>query len=259
MKDYNRNLLVVQAHPDDAEAWCGGTIKLLKDAGFKISIATMTAGGMGGMNGNEQETIRLRKKEAAAAASIVGADYYCLDQRDGYVFDNEEVRIKMVDLIRKVEAGVIITHIANDYHPDHRAASAICDAAAIISSLPNVPSEEKPLDVTPLLYHSAPMSLSDPLGFPIPAPHFFVDISTVIETKLKMLGCHESQMQLMKHMHKIDDFFGEMKKFSAELGHMVSVDYAECFWQHLGGGYQKDPLLQTVLQSNIRTPDVTGS
>lgn len=251
MTDFNKNILVVQAHPDDAEAWCGGTIKLLKDAGYNISIATMTAGGMGGMNGDEQETIRIRKEEAKKAADVVDADYYCLDQRDGYVFDNEEIRIKMVGLIRKVKAGVVITHISNDYHPDHRATSAICDAAAIISSLPNVPSEEEPLAVTPLLYHSAPMSLSDPLGFPIPAPHFFVDISSVIDTKLEMLGCHVSQMNLMKHMHKIDDFFGEMKKFSAELGLSVGVEYAECFWQHLGGGYQKDPLLQDVLKSKI--------
>ena len=78
-------------------------------------------------------------------------DYYCLDQRDGYVFDSEEIRIKMVDVIRKTKAGVIITHLPNDYHSDHRTTSVICDAAAMISSLPNVPSKEEPLPLTPLL------------------------------------------------------------------------------------------------------------
>ncbi len=248
---FNKHILVVQAHPDDAEAWCGGTIRLLKEKGFSISICTMTAGGMGGMSGDEAQTIAMRKKEAASAAALVDADYYCLDQRDGYVFDSEEIRIKMVDVIRKTKAGVIITHLPNDYHSDHRTTSVICDAAAMISSLPNVPSKEEPLPVTPLLYHSAPMSLSDPLGFPLPSPHFFVDISSVIEGKLEMLGCHESQKDLMKHMHKIDDFFGEMKKFSAELGEMVGVDYAECFWQHLGGGYQKDSLIQDSIREHI--------
>ena len=169
-----------------------------------------------------------------------------------FVFDNTEVRIKLVDIIRKSEAGIIITHLMNDYHADHRATSVICDAAAMISSLPNVPSKEKALPITPLLYHSAPMSLSDPLGEPLAAPHFFVDISTVIDMKLKMLGCHESQKLLMKHMHNIDDFFGEMKKFSRELGLMAGVEYAECFWQHLGGGFQKDPLIQESLKDYIR-------
>ncbi len=49
-------------------------------------------------------------------------------------------------------------------------------------------------------------------------------------------------------MHKIDDFFGEMKKFSRELGQSVGVEYAECFWQHLGGGFQKEPLIQDSLK-----------
>ncbi|QEN07638.1 hypothetical protein EXM22_06410 [Oceanispirochaeta crateris] len=252
MTEFKKNILVVQAHPDDAEAWCAGTLALLKEAGFKISIVTMTAGGLGGMNGDEEETTRIRKEEAHNAAALLEADYYCLDQRDGFVFDNAEVRIRLVDIIRKTEAGIVITHLLNDYHTDHRATGTICDAAAMISSLPNVPSKEKPLPITPLLYHSAPMSLSDPLGFPIAAPHFYVDISSTIDKKLEMLGCHESQKLLMKHMHKIDDFFGEMRKFSRELGEKSGVEYAECFWQHLGGGFQKDPFIQETLKDYIR-------
>ena len=47
-------------------------------------------------------------------------------------------------------------------------------------------------------------------------------------------------------------FFGEMKKFNAELGTMVNCEYAECYWQHLGGGFQKDPLLQQELSDRIK-------
>ena len=251
MERFKKNVLVVQAHPDDAESWSGGTLKLLKDAGFTITIATMTAGGMGGMSGSEEETVALRKEEARHAASLLGAEYYCLDGRDGFLYDTEELRLKLVALMRRVEAGVLITHMANDYHSDHRTASAICNAAAMISSLPNVPVDEKPLEITPLLYYSAPMNMCGPVGDPVAPPHFYVDISSTIDTKLEMLGRHESQKQLMKHMHKIDDFFGEMKKFSAELGREVGCDYAECYWQHLGGGFQKNPLLQTVLKDYL--------
>ena len=86
MADFKKNVLVVQAHPDDAEAWCSGTLALLKKAGYKISIVTMTAGGMGGMSGNEDETILIRKEEARKAAALLEADYHCLDQRDGFCF-----------------------------------------------------------------------------------------------------------------------------------------------------------------------------
>jgi hypothetical protein len=80
-----------------------------------------------------------------------------------------------------------------------------------------------------------------------------VDVSgRPIERKLAMLSHHESQIEVMRRMHKIDDFFGEMKKFNAELGTMIGVEHAECYWQHLGGGYQKDPLLQEELGDRIR-------
>ena len=49
----------------------------------------------------------------------------------------------------------------------------------------------------------------------------------------------------------MDDFFGKMKVENRELGAMVGVEYAECYWQHLGGGFQKDPLFQTVLSKQL--------
>jgi len=46
---FNKCVVSVHAHPDDTEAWCAGTLKLLSDQGYKIVIVTMTAGGMGGI------------------------------------------------------------------------------------------------------------------------------------------------------------------------------------------------------------------
>ncbi|MCK5157492.1 MAG: PIG-L family deacetylase [Spirochaetales bacterium] len=250
---FNKSILVIQAHPDDTEAWCSGTLKLLHDRGYKITIATMTAGGMGGVQSTEDITIEVRKEEAARAAALLDADYVCLDQRDGFLFDSTDIRLDVVKLIRVVEAGIVLTHHPLDYHADHRATAAITDAAAMISSLPNVPIDEVPVPVTPLLYHTTPMSLTDPLGVPLSPPQFFIDITSVIEIKMEMLAFHVSQIELMKHMHKIDDFFGEMKKYNMELGQMVGVPFAECFWQHLGGGYQKNPLIQEELASYIKT------
>jgi N-acetylglucosamine malate deacetylase 1 len=250
--DFNKSILIVQAHPDDTEAWCSGTLKLLKDKGYSMTIATMTAGGMGGMNSNEEETTRIRKEEAKKAAAVLDAEYVCLDQRDGFLFDSPALRMKILSLIRRVRAGIVMTHLPTDYHADHRATAVITDAAAMISSLPNAPVQEEPLAVTPLLYHTAPMTLTDPIGSPIAPPHFFVDVTTTMESKMKMLSYHVSQQELMKHMHKMDDFFGEMEKYNIALGKMAGVPYAECFWQHLGGGYQKEPQIQKELKEYIR-------
>ena len=83
--EFNKIALSLHAHPDDAEAWNAGVLKLLKDRGYKIIIATITAGQMGGCDMNMQETARVREKEAKNAASVLDAEYYCLGGEDGFL------------------------------------------------------------------------------------------------------------------------------------------------------------------------------
>jgi LmbE family N-acetylglucosaminyl deacetylase len=246
-KEFSKVVLSINAHPDDAEAWNAGTLKLLKDKGYKIVIATMTGGDLGGCNMNMEETAKVRFEEAKKAAAVLDAEYYTLGGIDGFLFDSKEMRLKVISLIRKVNAGIIFTHLPTDYHADHRTTANIVEAAAMVASLDTLPVPEKPVSITPLLYHSSPLTLSDPLGSQITPPHFFVDVTSVIETKKEMLGCHISQIDLMKHMHKIDDFFGFVAEGNRNYGKMVGVEYAEVYWQHLGGGFQKDPQVQNDL------------
>ena len=89
-----KTIVVIQAHPDDAEIFCSGTLALLTQAGHNIVIITMTSGNMGGIGMDPEKTGQTRKKEAANAASAIGARYACLEQPDGYVFDSPEIRIK---------------------------------------------------------------------------------------------------------------------------------------------------------------------
>lgn len=262
MSRHPKNLLIIQAHPDDAEAWCAGTLALLADKGWNITIATMTAGGMGSYSMNERETVSVRQKEAAAAAGAIGADYYCFNRRDGYLFDNEAIRIEVVTLIRRVKAGVVITHPPFDYHNDHRITHDIVDAATMVVTLPNIPSDEDSLPLTPVFYHEMPMNLTDFLGNPVPEPHFFMDISgEPMKKKMEMLTHHKSQQDLMRQMMGMEDFFGEMKRFNAELGDMIGVEHAECYWQHLGGGFPRESIIQDELSEYIhhrKKQDITG-
>jgi N-acetylglucosamine malate deacetylase 1 len=246
-KRFNKVALSINAHPDDAEAWNAGVLKLLKDKGYKIVIATMTGGDLGGCNMNMEETARVRYEEAKKAAAVLDAEYYTLGGIDGFLYDTMEMRLKVISLIRQVKAGVIFTHLPNDYHSDHRTTANIVEAAAMVSSLDTVPVSEKSVEITPLLYHSSPLSLSDPLGSQIIPPQFYVDVTSVIEIKKKMLGYHLSQVDLMKHMHKMDDFFGFVLEGNRNYGKMAGVEYAEVYWQHLGGGFQKEKQVQNDL------------
>ena len=58
MSTGNKTILSIHAHPDDTEAFCAGTLVLLKEKGFKIVIATMTPGGMGGVSQDEEGCYR---------------------------------------------------------------------------------------------------------------------------------------------------------------------------------------------------------
>jgi LmbE family N-acetylglucosaminyl deacetylase len=249
---FNKVVVSIQAHPDDSEAWNAGTLKLLKDKGYKIVIATMTAGGMGGIGSDEETTINIRREEAARAAAVLDAEYHCFEGRDGYLFDTPELRMKVTSFLRRVNAGIVMTHLPMDYHPDHRVCCNIVEAATIVASLPNVPVEERELDVTPLLYHTAPMTLTDPIGAPITSPQFFVDVSGVMDTKREMLQHHHSQKELMRVMHKMDNFFEVVYQGNKDYGAMVGVEYAEVFWQHLGGGFQRDTQVQEDLRDFVR-------
>ena len=251
MNDFNKSVLAVHAHPDDTEAFCAGTLKLLKDKGYRITIATMTGGGMGSFSTDEQATVERRVQEAEKAAAVIGAEYYCLGGRDGFLFDSTEMRVAAVDLIRRVEAGVIMTHLPDDYHSDHRSTSNIVEIATMLATLPNVPCSEPALKNPPLLYHTAPLGFSDQLGRQA-VPQFGIDISSVIDTKMEMLSCHESQVELMLRQQGMDNFFEEMKQYNRSLGEHCGCEYAEIFWQHLGGGVLKDCLLQDELKDYIK-------
>lgn len=252
MSRFSTKVLAIHAHPDDTEIFCSGTLRLLQDQGYSVTIATMTAGGMGGIGSTEGETITTREGEAQKAAEQLNADYVCLGGRDGFLYDTEDLRLRTLNLIRREEAGVLMTHLPFDYHADHRTTANIVEVAAMLSTLPNAPVDSAPLAITPLLYHTAPLGSTDPLGEAITPPHFYVDVGPVIDAKMAMLAQHESQMELMRVMHKMDDFFGECKKASEAWGAECGCTYAEAFWQHRGGGFQKDPVLQEILASHLR-------
>ena len=83
-------VLSVLAHPDDAEFLCAGTlIRLLREHGWEVHIASMTAGDCGSAEYSAEEISRIRREEGARAAAIVGAHYHCLEEPDLRVLYNE--------------------------------------------------------------------------------------------------------------------------------------------------------------------------
>ena len=113
-------LLAAMAHPDDAEILIGGTLFHLKSLGWEIGIMTMTMGDCGSATHSSEEISRIRYAEAKAAADYLGAWYGCAGMMDVEIFANAENLRRVVELMRRFEPDLVITHSPVDYMVNQR-------------------------------------------------------------------------------------------------------------------------------------------
>ena len=112
-------LLAAFAHPDDAEILAGGTLFHLKSLGWEVEILTLANGDCGSAVHEKGAITRLRAAEARAAAECLGASYACAGMHDLDVYANAENLRIVVELMRKFDPDVVITHSLVDYMLDH--------------------------------------------------------------------------------------------------------------------------------------------
>ncbi len=243
-------VLALMAHPDDIEFQCAGTLCRLKDLGWEVHLATCTHGDCGSTTLAPEEIAAIRTREAEAAAATLGATYHCLDLLDVFVFLNEQTLKLAIELLRRVQPTLLITHSPQDYMLDHEQASVICRDAAFCAPIKNaltgVPNPAPPLDHIPHLYYADPLEGKDLLGNRI-TPTCTIDISTTIERKAAMLACHASQREWLLRHHGVDEYLNSMREWSGKRGAEVGVAFAEGFRQHLGHAYPQDDLLVAEL------------
>jgi LmbE family N-acetylglucosaminyl deacetylase len=196
----HQKILVVLAHPDDPEFFCGGTLSIWAKEGHEINYCLLT---MGDKGINEQfkgsENIKqLRIDEQQNAAKVIGANQIIfLDNEDGYLTPNLELRKDVARVIRKVRPDIVVTcdptnyYIRDSYinHPDHRAAGqvvidAVFPAAQNELFFPDLVENEKLLP-----HHVKEVWISLPKE-----PNVFIDITGTWENKINALMKHASQI-----------------------------------------------------------------
>ena len=240
-------VLSLLAHPDDAEILCAGTLlRLKREHGWDVHIATMTAGDCGSHEHTSDEISRIRREEGHKAAAFMGAAYHCLEELDLRVFYSERTLEKAVRLMRETRSDVILTHSPADYMLDHEMTSKIGRAAAFAAAVPNYAPDLPPLPHIPHVYYCDPIEGKDALGNPIP-PGFAIDISHVIDDKARMLELHASQRDWLFKHHGIDHYVDSMRDWGKKVGELLGVASAEGFRQHLGHSYPQENLLLRLL------------
>jgi bacillithiol biosynthesis deacetylase BshB1 len=176
------DILAIFAHPDDVELAVGGTLLKLKSLGYMTGALDVTQGEMG-----TRGTTEGRAKEATAAAKILKLDIReNLGLPDGHVFADDESRIKLVRVLRRLKPKVLFTHQENDPHPDHNHIVQLVRESARLASMFRYDEETGGEKIQPPIVAHNIFSLRV-------IPSFIVDISDFLEEKMAAIRAHSSQ------------------------------------------------------------------
>ena len=183
-------ILVIGAHPDDADIDTGGTAALWASMGHQVKFLSLTNGDAGHQSMGGGALAKRRRGEAQESARRLGiAEYEVLDNHDGELVPSLDVRLQVIRRIRQWKADVVILPRPNDYHPDHRNTGLVVQDAAYMVIVPNVASDTPPLEKNPVFLYS-----HDHFQTPTPfIPEIAVNIDPVFERKIDGLDAHVSQ------------------------------------------------------------------
>lgn len=163
-----KKVLVIGAHPDDAETCCGGTMLLMRQAGYEVVSVYLTRG----------KAAEIRTQEAINACKLMDARPVFMTQKDGSTEVNAERYKEMYDIIEQENPDMVFTHWPVDLHRDH----GVC-ANLVIETW-------KRLKYKFDLYFFEPETGQQAQLF---SPTDYVDISDVADKKREVCDCHVSQ------------------------------------------------------------------
>ncbi len=222
------DILAFSPHPDDAELYCGGTLMLLKDKGFRTGIADLTQGEL-----STRGTLESREQETAAASSILQLDGRVnLGLPDGGIVNTPEQRVAVIRALRELRPRTVLLPWHDDRHPDHVHASELVKDALFLSGLVKVSTQdgsgaEQTAWRPPAAYYY--MLTKD---F---EPSLIVDISEAQERKLAAIRAYATQFHTGEESTgtqtyiSTPEFLAGLIGRSQRLGFLVGGKYGEGF------------------------------
>lgn len=179
------DLVVIAAHPDDAEICVGGTLLRLVDAGWKVGIIDATRGEMG-----SRGTMAEREAETEAANRCLGMPIRRnLGLPDGRVVASVEARERLAHMLREHAPDVVLAQHVEDLHPDHATVGRLAREAWYLSGLSKLAEEGggPPARRPRRFYHF--------MGHVPFDPTVVVDIGPVWQRKVELVRCYRSQLE----------------------------------------------------------------
>ena len=221
-----RRILVVVAHPDDAEFGCAGSVARWIADGDEVFYCLLTTGNRGSDDPamTPERLAVIREVEQRAACRVLGVrDVSFLGYPDGEVEDTREARRDVVREVRRFRPDRLVCQnpfpSLNPYsgHRDHRHAGRLALDAVY-------PYARDRLHFPELLAEGfPPHKVREVYLMGHGEPDLHVDITGTMDRKLEALRCHATQLK---------DFAGaegRVRERAADLGKPHGYTYAEAF------------------------------
>jgi bacillithiol biosynthesis deacetylase BshB1 len=221
------DILAIGVHPDDIELSCSGTLIKHIQNGHSVGLLDLTKGELG-TRGNAA----IRTQEAMNAAEMLGAQFRMqLDLPDGFFISDETSIRKIIHVIRSAQPKLILANAISDRHPDHGRSSSLVSDAAFYSGLQKIISfdaegnEQNRWRPSQIFFYIQDHQLE---------PDIIFDISDVIDKKLQLIQCFNSQFYNPDSAEPDSpisgkDFFEVIKAKNKTFGRAINVQYAEGF------------------------------
>lgn len=220
------DLLVLAAHPDDAELGCGGTIAKEVSLGRKVGVIDFTRGELG-----TRGTVQTRDQESQDSARILGLSVReNLNFRDGFFQNDETHQRDVIRIIRKYQPEIVIANATYDRHPDHGKGSSLSFDSCFYAGLTKIETKDNGVIQSAwrpkLLYHFIQSQM-------IP-PDFVVDVSDFWETKMKSIRAfktqfHDPASNEPETFISSPAFIKLLEARGHEFGHSIGAAYGEGF------------------------------
>jgi LmbE family N-acetylglucosaminyl deacetylase len=165
-------IMVVGAHAGDCEIMTGAVIAQHTATGGAALLVHMTLGERGHPALSGREYAEQKRIEALEAGRLLGAEVKILPFLDGELFDDEEPKRMLADIIRRQKPEIVISHWGGSFHKDHAACHDIVNDAVFYAGLADMWPDRINHLITALYYGE---NWEDPRGF---QPDLYVDTTS---------------------------------------------------------------------------------
>jgi len=200
--DSSKNILVILAHPDDPEFFCGATLAKWAQAGHHISYVLLTCGDKGfnpttASDMTPDKLCAIRHEEQNAAAKVIGVEsVHIMNHPDGYLIPDLDLRSEVVREIRRHKPDILVTcdpqnlfAIYGVNHPDHRAAGQVVLDAVF-------PAAGNPVYFPELLDEGFQPHMPKEIWCSLTSqPNTTLDVTDTWEVKMQAILQHTTQVQ----------------------------------------------------------------